>query len=44
MGVPAEVAGPSVRFSLGHQTTAAEIDRVIAVFPPLVARLRELAA
>jgi cysteine desulfurase len=44
MGVPAEVAGPSVRFSLGHQTTAAEIERVIAVFPPLVARLRELAA
>jgi cysteine desulfurase len=44
MGVPAEIAGPSVRFSLGHQTTAAEIERVIAVFPPLVARLRELAA
>lgn len=44
MGVPAAVAGPSVRFSLGHQTTAAEIERVITTFPPLVARLRELAA
>jgi cysteine desulfurase len=44
MGVPAEVAGPSVRFSLGHQTTAAEIERVIAVVPPLLARLRALAA
>lgn len=43
MGVPADVAGPSVRFSLGHQTTAAEIERVIAIVPPLVARLRELA-
>jgi cysteine desulfurase len=43
MGVPAELAGPSVRFSLGHQTSAAEIERVIAVFPKLVARLRALA-
>lgn len=44
MGVPPEVAGPSVRFSLGHQTTEAEIDRVIALFPNLVARLRTFAA
>ena len=44
MGVPAEVAGPSVRFSLGHQTTSAEIDRVIAVFPTLMTRLRQFAA
>lgn len=44
MGVPAEIAGPSVRFSLGHQTTSAEIDRVIALFPTLMARLREFAA
>jgi cysteine desulfurase len=43
MGVPAEIAGPSVRFSLGHQTSAAEIERAIAAFPRLVARLRELA-
>lgn len=43
MGVPPEVAGPSVRFSLGRATTEDEIDRVIAVFPPLVERLRALA-
>ncbi len=44
MGVPPEVAGPSVRFSLGRGTTEEEIERVIAVFPPLVERLRALAA
>ncbi|CAN5731202.1 cysteine desulfurase NifS [soil metagenome] len=44
MGVPPEVAGPSVRFSLGRGTTEDEIDRLIAVFPPLVERLRALAA
>jgi cysteine desulfurase len=43
MGVPADLAGPSVRFSLGHQTSAVEIERVVAVFPKLVARLRALA-
>ena len=44
MGLSAEVAGPSVRFSLGRETTAAEIDRVIEIFPPLMERLRSLAA
>ncbi len=44
MGLPAEVAGPSVRFSLGRETTAADIDRVIEIFPPLMERLRALAA
>lgn len=43
MGVSDELAGPSVRFSLGHQTTSAEIERVIAVFPSLMARLRTFA-
>ena len=43
MGITAELAGPSVRFSLGHQTTSAEIERVIAVFPSLMARLRSFA-
>lgn len=43
MGVSDELAGPSVRFSLGHQTTSAEIERVIAVFPSLMARLRSFA-
>ncbi|HEX5521761.1 MAG TPA: cysteine desulfurase family protein [Longimicrobiaceae bacterium] len=44
MGVPPEVAGPAVRFSLGHETTAAEIERVIDIFPGVVEQLRELAA
>jgi cysteine desulfurase len=44
MGIPAELAGPSVRFSLGKETTAEEIERVLAVVPPLFERLRALAA
>ena len=43
MGIPDEVAGPSIRLSLGRETTAAEIDRVIATLPPLVDRMRALA-
>jgi cysteine desulfurase len=40
MGVsPADAAG-SLRFSLGPETTAGEIDRVLAVLPGIVARLR----
>lgn len=44
MGLPAEVAGPSVRFSFGRETTESEIDEVIRVFPPLMERLRSMAA
>jgi cysteine desulfurase len=44
LGVPEELAGPSVRFSLGRQTTDSEIDQLLMVFPPLMARLRSLAA
>lgn len=40
MGLPAEVAGPSVRFSLGRETTEADIDRVLEVFPSVVGRVR----
>ncbi|HEX7240034.1 MAG TPA: cysteine desulfurase family protein [Longimicrobiaceae bacterium] len=40
MGLPPQVASPSVRFSVGHETTEEEIDRVIAVVPGLVERLR----
>jgi cysteine desulfurase len=40
MGLPADVAGPSVRFSLGRDTTDADIDRVLEVFPAVVERLR----
>lgn len=44
MGLTAEVAGPSVRFSLGRETTDAEIDLVIERFPPLMEQLRSMAA
>jgi cysteine desulfurase len=43
MGVPDEVAGPTVRFSLGRETTSEEIDRVIATLPTVVERMRALA-
>ena len=43
LGLTPELAGPSVRFSLGRETTEAEIDRVISVVPPLMERLRTLA-
>ena len=32
----------SIRFSLGASNTAADIDRVIEVLPPLVEKLRSL--
>jgi cysteine desulfurase len=40
MGLPPEVAGASIRFSLGHQTGEAEIDYVLATLPRLVERMR----
>jgi len=40
MGVAPEIAGPSVRFSLGRETTEAEIDCVLDVFPSVVERVR----
>ena len=43
MGLAPDVAGPSVRFSLGKETTEAEIDRVITIFPPLMQKLRQKA-
>ena len=42
MGIPRSEAVGHLRLSLGHSNTAADIDRVLAVLPPLVARLREL--
>jgi cysteine desulfurase len=44
MGLPAHRAQDSLRFSLGAGTTDAEIDRVLAVLPRLVGRLRSLVA
>jgi cysteine desulfurase len=40
MGLPAELARGSVRFSLGRDNTDADIDRVLEVFPRIVSRLR----
>lgn len=40
MGVPAAFAKGTVRFSLGHETTAEEIDAVAAMLPAMVAGLR----
>ncbi len=42
MGLPAHRTQNSIRFSLGAVNTEAEIDRVIAVLPALVEKLRSL--
>lgn len=43
IGVPPDLAGAAVRMSLGSLTTSECIDRVIEVFPGLVAKSRQLA-
>jgi cysteine desulfurase len=40
MGVPPEEARSALRLTLGHTTTAADVDRALAVVPAAVARLR----
>lgn len=42
MGVPRDLALGSLRFSLGHETTAEEIDRVGVAFPGIVTKVRKL--
>ena len=42
LGIPAEHAHGSLRVTLGRSTTAEDIDHFIKVFPPIVARLREM--
>jgi cysteine desulfurase len=42
MGVPRELALGVVRFSLGHETTIADIERVASAFPGIVAKVRQL--
>jgi cysteine desulfurase len=42
MGIPRELAIATVRFSLGHQTTAADVERAAAAFPAVVAKVRQL--
>jgi len=44
MGLPAERARASLRFSLHRQTTADEIDQAIDLVLTQVTRLRELSA
>jgi cysteine desulfurase len=36
MGVPDDVAGGAIRFTLGHDTTTADIDRALAIVPGVV--------
>jgi len=43
MGVPRALALCTVRFSLGRETTPADIDRAADVFPVVVAKVRKLA-
>jgi cysteine desulfurase len=40
MGVPDSLARGAIRFTLGHDTTAADIDRALAIVPAVVAALR----
>lgn len=42
MGVPGNVAQGTIRFSLGHYTTEAEIDRALEIVPRVIQRLRSL--
>ncbi|MBV9772624.1 MAG: cysteine desulfurase [Gemmatimonadetes bacterium] len=44
MGLDGQVAAPSARFSLGKETTAEEIERVLATVPAVVERLRSFAS
>jgi len=42
MGVEPETNRSAIRFSLGHNTTEGDIDRVIEILPPLVEKSRNL--
>lgn len=42
MGLSSEEAVGSVRFSLGHNVSAADIDYVLDILPPMIARLRDV--
>lgn len=42
MGIPYTAAHGTIRFSLSRENTEAEIDRVIAAVPPIIAQLRKL--
>jgi cysteine desulfurase len=42
MGIPYTAAHGTIRFSLSRYNTQAEVDRVIAAAPPIIAQLRKL--
>jgi cysteine desulfurase len=42
MGIPAEIAHGSLRFSLGRITTAEDVDYVLEKVPPVIERLRQM--
>ena len=42
IGLPPDEARASLRFSLGHETTDADVDAAISIVPAAVAQLREL--
>jgi cysteine desulfurase len=42
LGIPQESAHGSLRVTLGRSTTTEDIDHFVKVFPPMVARLREM--
>jgi cysteine desulfurase len=42
IGLPANLAYGSLRFTMGKWTTAAEIDRLLEVLPPVVAKFRAM--
>lgn len=42
MGVPVDVAQGSIRFSLGEQNTAEEVDYCISIMPEIIKRLRAM--
>jgi cysteine desulfurase len=43
LGVPRDLALGAIRFSFGHDTTEADVDRAAAVFPAVVTKVRKLA-
>jgi cysteine desulfurase len=42
MGVPHHLALGTIRLSLGHDSSAADVDRVAEVMPNVVAKVRKL--
>jgi len=43
LGIPRDLVLGTVRFSLGHETTPADIERLAATFPGVVEKVRQLA-